>query len=82
MPDHAADPVVPPKKRVAVFLDGTWNTVNDNTNVWRLKSLLAPKGRDALEQLPYYSTGVGTAFGERARRHVWLRAERRNHSRV
>ena len=25
------------RKRVALFLDGTWNTVNDNTNVWRLK---------------------------------------------
>jgi uncharacterized protein (DUF2235 family) len=67
MPNHATDTVAPSKKRVAVFLDGTWNTVNDNTNVWRLKSLLAPKGKDAVEQLPYYGTGVGTAFGERLR---------------
>ena len=21
-------------KRIALFLDGTWNTVQDNTNVW------------------------------------------------
>jgi hypothetical protein len=42
----------PAKKRVAVFLDGTWNAVNDNTNVWRLKSLLASAGRDGLQQLP------------------------------
>jgi hypothetical protein len=67
MSDIVPNPVVPPQKRLAVFLDGTWNTVNDNTNVWRLKSLLAPKGPDGVEQLSYYSTGVGTAFGERVR---------------
>jgi uncharacterized protein (DUF2235 family) len=55
------------KKRLAVLLDGTWNIVNDNTNVWRLKSLLASQGRDGLEQISYYSVGVGTAFGERLR---------------
>jgi hypothetical protein len=27
----------PEKKRVAVFLDGTWNTVNDNTSQIYLK---------------------------------------------
>ena len=48
------------KKRIALFLDGTWNTVNDNTNVWRLKSLCAKSS----EQLVYYSAGVGTQFGE------------------
>jgi uncharacterized protein (DUF2235 family) len=42
-------------------------TVNDNTNVGRLKSLLAPRGQDRVEQLSYYSTGVGTEFGERVR---------------
>ncbi len=57
----------PAKKRVAVFLDGTWNTVNDNTNVWRLKSLLGPESKDGLEQLSYYSVGFGTTFGERLR---------------
>lgn len=67
MPDPAVEAAVPPRKRIAIFLDGTWNTVNDNTNVWRLKSLLAPKGKDGLEQLPYYSTGVGTVRGERLR---------------
>jgi uncharacterized protein (DUF2235 family) len=67
MSNIVPNPVVPPQKRLAVFLDGTWNTVNDNTNVWRLKSLLAPKGPDGVEQLSYYSTGVGTAFGERVR---------------
>ena len=46
---------------------GQYLTRCDNTNVWRLKSLLAPKGPDGVEQLSYYSTGVGTAFGERVR---------------
>ena len=25
-------------KRLAIFLDGTWNTLYNNTNVWRSKS--------------------------------------------
>jgi uncharacterized protein (DUF2235 family) len=67
MSDQPAEPVVPSPRHVALFLDGTWNTVNDNTNVWRLKSLLAPKSNDGVEQTAYYSTGVGTTFGERVR---------------
>jgi len=55
-----------PKKRIAVFLDGTWNTVNDNTNVWRLKSLLAEVAH-GLPQISYYHKGVGTTFGSRLR---------------
>ena len=47
-------------KRIALFLDGTWNTVDDNTNVWRMKSLCAKSS----EQLVYYSAGVGTQSGE------------------
>jgi uncharacterized protein (DUF2235 family) len=59
-----APPVsAPPKKRIAVFLDGTWNTVDDNTNVWRLKSLLATVSRDGLQQPIYYHKGVGTTYG-------------------
>ena len=50
-------------KRLAVFLDGTWNTLNNNTNVWRLKSLSA----ETEEQRVYYSQGVGTRRGETAR---------------
>ncbi|MGA2188454.1 MAG: DUF2235 domain-containing protein [Steroidobacteraceae bacterium] len=48
-------------KRIALFLDGTWNTVDDDTNVWRLKSLCKA---DA-DQACYYSAGVGTLFGQR-----------------
>jgi uncharacterized protein (DUF2235 family) len=47
-------------KRIALFLDGTWNNVSDNTNVWRLKSLCSKSS----EQLVYYSAGVGTQSGE------------------
>src|SRR5580658_6823071 len=48
-------------KRIALFLDGTWNTVYDDTNVWRLKSLCKAEG----DQVCYYSAGVGTQFGQR-----------------
>jgi uncharacterized protein (DUF2235 family) len=48
-------------KRIAVFLDGTWNNVDANTNVWRLKSLC----EKSPEQLIYYSAGVGTQSGEK-----------------
>jgi uncharacterized protein (DUF2235 family) len=47
--------------RLALFLDGTWNTINDNTNVWRLKSLCA---RSSVQKI-YYSAGVGTQRGEK-----------------
>jgi uncharacterized protein (DUF2235 family) len=50
-------------KRVAIFLDGTWNTLNNNTNVWRLRSLAA----ETEEQRVYYSPGVGTLRGETVR---------------
>src|SRR4051794_12932762 len=56
-----------PKKRLALFLDGTWNVVSDNTNVWRLRSLFAATDADQREQRAYYSTGLGTKFGERIR---------------
>lgn len=48
-------------KRIALFLDGTWNNVTDNTNVWRMKSLCTKSP----EQLVYYSAGVGTQSGEK-----------------
>jgi uncharacterized protein (DUF2235 family) len=50
-------------KRLAVFLDGTWNVVGDNTNVWRLKSLCAPASADGTRQLAYYEKGVSGLFG-------------------
>src|SRR5258707_15803975 len=50
-------------KRLGLFLDGTWNTLNNNTNVWRLKSLTTLSA----DQYVYYSQGVGTRRGESAR---------------
>lgn len=50
-------------KRLAIFLDGTWNTLNNNTNVWRLKSLTA----ETADQNVYYLQGVGTQRGDAAR---------------
>lgn len=57
----------PERKRLALFLDGTWNTLDDNTNVWRLKALCAKQGTDGLGQVAYYSRGVGTSLGEKVR---------------
>ena len=50
-------------KRLAVFLDGTWNFVGDNTNVWRLRSLCAPASADGTVQLALYEKGVSGLFG-------------------
>jgi uncharacterized protein (DUF2235 family) len=50
-------------KRLAVFLDGTWNVVGDDTNVWRLKSLCSSAGADGTPQLAYYEKGVSGLFG-------------------
>ncbi|MCK1289386.1 DUF2235 domain-containing protein, partial [Bradyrhizobium sp. 30] len=50
------------------FLDGTWNSIETNTNVWRMRALCASKGRDNKPQLIYYGLGVngfiGGAFGQ------------------
>lgn len=56
------------QKRLVLFLDGTWNSVNSNTNVWRMRALCAPKGDDGKPQLVYYGIGVngflGGVFGQ------------------
>lgn len=54
-------------KRLAVFLDGTWNKPDSNTNVWRLKTLVAPADAQGTTQLAWYDTGVGTAWYDRLR---------------
>jgi uncharacterized protein (DUF2235 family) len=51
------------QKNLAVFLDGTWNNVGDNTNVWRLKSLCASTSTSGLPQLAYYEIGVNGFLG-------------------
>jgi uncharacterized protein (DUF2235 family) len=54
-------------RKLAVFLDGTWDKAIGNTNVWRLKSLCAQQP----DQLIYYSAGVGTSSGNNVRGGVF-----------
>ena len=54
-------------KNIAIFLDGTWNSVQDNTNIWRMSALCSPVHRDGTRQVNLYDEGVGTAWGERFR---------------
>lgn len=51
------------RSRLALFLDGTWDKEDGNTNVWRAKCLCAPTGPDGIEQKVFYDVGVGTSFG-------------------
>jgi uncharacterized protein (DUF2235 family) len=55
------------KKRIAIFLDGTWNSVETNTNIWRLRSLCAEEDGAGLRQVAYYDAGVGTREGQKVR---------------
>jgi len=51
------------QKRLAIFLDGTWNSVDSNTNVWRMRALCAAKSKDGRPQLVYYEVGVNGFLG-------------------
>lgn len=51
------------QKRLVLFLDGTWNSIESNTNVWRMRSLCAAQGRDGKPQLVYYEMGVNGFMG-------------------
>jgi hypothetical protein len=50
-------------KRIAIFLDGTWNVTGDNTNVWRLKALCSSAGADGRIQRSYYAPSVNGFWG-------------------
>lgn len=63
MPETPAVVRAAQNKRLAVFLDGTWNAVGDDTNVWRMKSLCAPADAQGITQLVYYEKGVSGLFG-------------------
>lgn len=54
-----------PRKRLAVFLDGTWNDPDANTNVWRLHVMTAPGDEHGIPTLKYYDPGVGTHWYDR-----------------
>jgi uncharacterized protein (DUF2235 family) len=58
-------------KRIAIFVDGTLNVVELNTNVWRLKCLCKKIGDDGIEQTSYYDKGLGTTYGEIFRGQVF-----------
>ena len=63
----AKGPVTMPGKRLVLLLDGTWNSSEDNTSVWRLSQLVAPQDAAGVPQPCYYTAGVGTPRGERIR---------------
>ena len=67
MTDTQPDPQT--GRRLAVFLDGTWDQATGNTNVWRLKSLC--RSDPESNQKIFYSAGVGTTFGESFRGGVF-----------
>ncbi|WFU54764.1 DUF2235 domain-containing protein [Bradyrhizobium pachyrhizi] len=56
------------QKRLVIFLDGTWNSIDSNTNVWRMRALCAAKSKDGKPQMVYYEIGVngflGGVFGQ------------------
>src|SRR5437763_241170 len=51
------------QKRLAIFLDGTLNSVDTNTDVWRMRALCATKSKDGKPQLVYYGIGVNGFLG-------------------
>jgi len=53
-----------PTKRLVVLYDGTDNTTDDRTNVWRTCELLAERDAFGVPQLKKYIPGVGTEFGQ------------------
>src|SRR3954454_14569654 len=54
-------------RRLAVFVDGTWNVASNNTNVWRLHLLTAAADESQTPQEIYYHVGVGTDRTNRIR---------------
>ncbi|MEW9624191.1 DUF2235 domain-containing protein [Rhodanobacter geophilus] len=51
------------KRRLVVLFDGTWYKPESNTNVERLRRLIAPRDEAGVEQLVEYIPGVGVAPG-------------------
>lgn len=57
------DPTKPRKQRLAIFLDGTWNTQDDSTNIFHAHALtLEGLTKDGFIQKKYYDRGVGTGM--------------------
>jgi len=56
------DPNAPSPKKIAIFTDGTANTKDDQTNVYRLYELTTQQARTTPGVVTYYDRGVGN-FG-------------------
>jgi uncharacterized protein (DUF2235 family) len=54
-----------PRKRLALFFDGTWNEPPDHTNVRRLRLMLSEQGPDGVPQRAFYDRGIGTRWFDR-----------------
>jgi uncharacterized protein (DUF2235 family) len=69
MANTEATSIFDPKinKRMALFLDGTWNAEQNNTNVWRMKCLCDVVSADGAKQMPYYGKGIGSESGDKWR---------------
>ncbi|OOG61251.1 hypothetical protein B0E46_14720 [Rhodanobacter sp. B04] len=50
-------------RRLVLLFDGTWNKPESNTNVERLRRLIAPRDAGGIEQLVNYIPGVGVKPG-------------------
>jgi uncharacterized protein (DUF2235 family) len=50
-------------RRLVLLFDGTWNKPESNTNVERLRQLIAPRDPAGIEQLINYIPGVGVSPG-------------------
>jgi uncharacterized protein (DUF2235 family) len=50
-------------RRLALLFDGTWNKPESNTNVQRLRQLIAPHDSAGIEQVVNYIPGVGVTPG-------------------
>ena len=50
-------------RRIVLLFDGTWNKPESNTNVERLRRLIAPRDASGVEQIVEYIPGVGVAPG-------------------
>jgi uncharacterized protein (DUF2235 family) len=50
-------------RRLVLLFDGTWNKPESNTNVERLRQLVAPRDTAGIEQVVNYLPGVGVSPG-------------------
>ncbi|AJO79659.1 DUF2235 domain-containing protein [Pseudomonas sp. MRSN 12121] len=49
-------------RKLVVLLDGTENTKEDNTNIWRLYNQALEQAKNGARVIPYYDKGVATSI--------------------